>query len=293
MPRTRRCISKALHISPILISAHRERTLTETASANQTTVLLQAPLLRRLPKDDLLALAEGASLESHAARTTIFHQGDEGDALFVIVSGAVRILYDAPSGEQKTLAVLRAADCFGELAVLDGQPRSAAAIATEDTVLLRVGRDDIRAWLAARPQASLALLETLSLRLRQTNEALVEIAFSNIERRIARLLLRLSAELPTSRDIADPATIKITQNELAALLSVTRESVNKHLKLLAQRGWLEVGRGVVTIRDFAGAGAVRPVVGQSPLAERTVAIARQSGCAALRLKGQTGMAKIV
>ena len=138
-------------------------------------VLLEAPLLRRLPKDDLLALASLARLQAYKPRDVIFHQGDPGDSFHVIVGGRVRIVITAPSGGEQTLALLGRGDCFGELAILDGQPRSASALVVESAILIRISREDLRSWLSSRPQAALALLETISLRLRRTNESLHKI----------------------------------------------------------------------------------------------------------------------
>ncbi len=216
-------------------------------------VLLEAPLLRRLPKDDLLALASLARLQHYKPRDVIFHQGDPGDSFHVIVEGLVRIVITAPSGDEQTLALLGRGDCFGELAILDGQPRSASALVVESAILTRISREDLRSWLSSRPQAALALLETISLRLRRTNESLVELAFSDIQHRLARQLLRLAAEdelEDSGRSDSKPAMrLRITQADLASLLSVTRESVNKELQLFAQRGWISLSRGVIVINE--------------------------------------------
>ncbi len=218
------------------------------------TVVLEAPLLRRLPKDDLLALAAQATMQAYEPRQAIFHQRELGDSFHVIADGLVRIVITGPSGNEQTLALLRRGECFGELAILDGQPRSAAAIAVEHTLVVRISRDDLRSWLASRPQAALALLETISLRLRRTDDFLVELAFSDIEHRLARQLLRLAAEAtPSDQEAGKKATtLKITQAELASLLSVTRESVNKELQILTQRGWIRLGRGTIAINNPEG-----------------------------------------
>lgn len=221
-------------------------------SNQQDVLLLQAPLLRRLPKDDLLALAEHASLKAYSTRQTVFSQGDPGDALHVIVSGAVRIVLNVPSGGQRMVAILGKGDCFGELAILDGRPRSASAVAAEPTVLMTVSRGDMRQWLSSRPASALALLETLSLRLRSANDSLVEMAFSDVEHRLARLLLRLASEGSSTAD--ELPVLEITQSELAAHLTVTRESINKQLRLFGRRGWLKVTRGKIVVLD---AGALR------------------------------------
>jgi CRP-like cAMP-binding protein len=118
---------------------------------------------------------------------------------------------------------------------------------------MTVSRDDLRQWLSSRPSSALALLETLSLRIRQANDSLVEMAFSDVEHRLARLLLRLVSEAGPV-DAHEQPVLKITQSELAAYLTVTRESINKQLRLFGRRGWLKVSRGMIVVLD---AGALR------------------------------------
>jgi len=203
------------------------------------------PLLARLPEEELHALASRGRVRTHPAGTTIFRQGDPGDSLHVVIEGSVRITVLSPTGEEATLALLGPGESCGELSLVDGRPRSASAIASQETKTLVVARNDFLGWLSERPRAALALLETLSLRMRRTDEALADLAFMNLTHRLAKRLLDLAARHPRG------SSLRITQSELAAMLGVSRESVNKQLNLFAREGWVALGRGSVTLKDPA------------------------------------------
>jgi len=220
---------------------------------DQNEALLRGvPLLSRLREADLRALAARGREQAHAAGATIVREGDPGDALHIIVEGSVRISVLSPDGDEATMALLGEGECFGELALLDRRPRSASAVATQATRTLVVGRDELVRWLSERPEAALALLETLSLRLRRTNETLGDLAFLDLEQRLAKRLLHMAAAPSRTRATERSAVgvrLRITQEELASMLGVSRESVNKQLALFAQESWVALGRGSVTVLD--------------------------------------------
>ncbi|MBA4181667.1 MAG: Crp/Fnr family transcriptional regulator [Anaerolinea sp.] len=216
-----------------------------TPPAPQDAYIRDLPLLARLPEADLQALASSGRVRRFPAGTAIFHEGDPGDSLHVVVEGQVRITVLSGSGSEATVAMVDTGDCFGELALLDGKPRSATATAVTATRTFVVTRNDFVAWLKDRPGAALALLETLSLRLRRTDEALADLTFLDLPHRLAKQLLRLSAvDVKGQR----PA-IKVTQAELASMLGVSRESVNKQLNAFARGGLVQISRGTVKVKD--------------------------------------------
>lgn len=223
--------------------------------ANNQTVLPQKsyirdlPLLARLPEDDFQALASRGVLRRFAAGTVIFREGDPGDALHVVVEGQVRITVLSGSGSEATVATVTTGDCFGEFGLLDGKPRSATATAIPATRTFVVARRDFVDWLSGRPAAALALLETLSLRLRKADEALADLTFLVIEQRLAKQILRL---LTASQDgTSERIPVRVTQAELASQLGVSRERVNKQLNGFARNRWLSLARGTITVLDAA------------------------------------------
>lgn len=212
-------------------------------------VFLELPLLAKLPHEDLRELASIARVQNFRTGAVIFRQGEPGDSLHAIVEGAVRIDVVAPGGNESTMAVLGPGECFGELAILDGRPRSANAIANQPTKTLVVTRADFIHWLAVKPTSALLLLETLSLRLRSTNESFIDLAFFDLGHRLARRLLRLAEPKDETGRARPGSRIGITQSALASMLGVSRESVNKQLGVFSHKGWIESGRGLVEIRD--------------------------------------------
>ena len=206
------------------------------------------PLLARLPDEDLKALASRGRVRRFNAGTTIFHEGDPGDAIYVVVDGRMRMSRLSGSGTEATLAIIGAGDCTGELSLFDGRPRSATATAMSATRAFVVSRDDFVNWVTERPAAALALLETLSLRIRRTNEIVTDLVFLDLPHRLAKHLLTLAASHSDSGTAKRPR-LQVTQAELASMLGVSRESVNKQLNQFARDGWITLSRGAVIIDD--------------------------------------------
>ena len=211
-------------------------------------LIRDVPLLARLPEEELRALASKGHVHDYTNGTAIFHEGDPGDALHIVIEGGVRIVVASPKGEEATVALLGPGECVGELALLDGKPRSASAIASGNTKTLVVRRDEFMRWLSERPKAAFALLETLSLRVRRTDEALADFAFLDLPQRLAKRLLDVASIQQDGNERAG-FQIRITQAELASMLGVSRESVNKQLNRFARDGWITLSRGAVTLED--------------------------------------------
>ena len=206
------------------------------------------PLLARLPDGDLSALASRGRVRSYRSGDAIFREGEPGDSLHMVIEGQVRIVVLSAVGEEVTVTYLGPGECVGDLALLDGRPRSASALASQATKTLVVTRGDFRRWLRERPQAAFALLETLSLRVRRTDEALADLALLDLPSRLAKRLLSLSGARQPAKGGA-PAKLRITQAEMASMMGVSRESVNKQLNAFAREGWVSLGRGSVTVKD--------------------------------------------
>jgi CRP-like cAMP-binding protein len=215
---------------------------------DRTQVFRYAPLLANVDEQDVRALAEMGEPRHFVAGQSIFSEGDPGDALYTIVRGSVRIVVVSATGREATLATLGRGDSLGELALLDGLPRSASAVATEATTTLLVARVDFRRWLLERPQAGVAMLETLGQRLRRTNDAVTDLSFLELPQRIAKRLLVLAE---TAGGAVEGREVRVTQAALASMVGSSREAVNKHLNHFEEAGWVGLRRGVVSILDAA------------------------------------------
>ena len=210
-------------------------------------LIRDVPLLARLAPQDLRALASRGRVKSYRTGAVLFREGDRGDALHIVVEGAVRVSVLSSAGGEATVAVLGPGEFLGDLALLDGRPRSASAIVLQPTKTLVVTREDFRRWLRERPQAALALLEALSLRIRRTDEQFADVAFLDAAHRLAKRLVALAAGQYGTH--IRGARLRVTQAELASMLGVSRESVNKHLNELARKNLVTLGRGSITLLD--------------------------------------------
>lgn len=204
-------------------------------------LLAQIPTLKRLSHEDLVALAAAARRRHYRRDEVIFHRDDPGDSLHIIESGRVEIVLPTEEGEELILAILGPPEFFGDLSLLDGAPRSATAVAREPTTTIAVRRTDFLAWLQTRPAAAASIFEALARRLRATNELLGDVAFLEAPRRLAKRLLDVAGVAPEPG--RGPAQVRLTQEELASLVGISRESVNKHLRAWQEQGIVSLGRG--------------------------------------------------
>jgi CRP-like cAMP-binding protein len=218
-----------------------------------TEALSNMPLFRGLDDGALESIARGLRARRFRRGEVIFHLGDPGDALFIVSSGAVKITLPSETGEEAILATLRPGDFFGELALLDGAPRSATAAALEPTETLVLPRQRFRDLIATEPVIRDALLASLAAELRRLTLHVEELHFLDIAGRLAARLVRLAGEQGTRR--AD-GTIRLdaplTQSDLASMVGCTRQSVNKLLGMFADDGLVRLDRDAIVILDQEG-----------------------------------------
>lgn len=212
-------------------------------------VLRSAPLFATLDDEAAIALRRSMSEVSFEKAAVIFSEGDQGDRLYVILEGKVKLGHASPDGRENLLGVLGPGDMFGELSLFDPVPRTATATALTDCVVMGLGHADLDAWLSGRPALAKALLTALAQRLRRTNEALGDLVFADVPGRVAKALMELSDKFGVVGDDGIHVTHDLTQEELAQLVGASRETVNKALADFAARGWLTLEPRGVTIQD--------------------------------------------
>jgi CRP-like cAMP-binding protein len=210
-------------------------------------------LFSGLAPTDLVRLAEGLRTRRFRRGEVLFHQGDPGDSLFIVSSGAVKIVLPSEEGDEAILTSIRPGSFFGELALLDGAPRSATAVAMEPTETLVLRREAFRALIDTSAEARDALLAALAGELRRLTAHVEELHFLDMTGRLAALLARLAQE---SGIPADDGSIRLdrpfTQGDLAAMIGATRQSVNKLLGMFVDDGLLRVDRDTIVVLDLAG-----------------------------------------
>ncbi len=211
----------------------------------------ELPWLARLPTEDRQALAHRARLRQFPAGTALVTEGSVADALFVITEGRARVVVSSGTGEEATLAMFGPGEPIGEFSIFDGLPRSASVIATIETTALMITREAVIEWVRARPDAAVAIIETLATRLRRTNQRISDLSFLDLPHRLAKQLVTLAALYDIeAATINGSVRLKITQGELASMLGVSRESVNKQLNVFSKQGLITISRGALTLDDI-------------------------------------------
>jgi CRP-like cAMP-binding protein len=234
-----------------MASSERGKKDTATAldDAEKARLLRSSFIFRDLDETLLGRLARLSQTHRLAKGTLLFHQGEEGDALYGVAEGLIRIWVSGDSGKELTLQLLEPGDVFGEIALLDGLPRSASAEAVDDSLLVMVKRDAFLPLLEAESGLARHVIELICERLRDSTNRASDFAFLGLPTRLARKLLQLAiAHGHDEPDGAVRIALKLSQSELAQMLGVTREAVNKQLKAWTQDGLVLHEHGQIVIR---------------------------------------------
>jgi CRP/FNR family transcriptional regulator/CRP/FNR family cyclic AMP-dependent transcriptional regulator len=229
-----------------LVAAHSEAALSEHAQ-----FLAGVPLFATLDADGLHDLAAVTRRHAFHQGEIIFHRDDPGTTLFVIKTGRVRIYLSSPEGQEVALAVFGAGEAFGELALLDGQPRSASAVAVEPTETYCIQRADFIDVATRRPRIALQMLATVSHRLRTTDEMVEDLLFLDVHGRVAKKLLELAESNGVRTADGIRIEMKLTQSDLAAMVGASRESVNKVMSYLLDKQYVSVEKRKITVKRLA------------------------------------------
>jgi CRP/FNR family transcriptional regulator len=210
-------------------------------------LLKSVTLFADLEEEELERFSHVAVPRSFPAGTRVFHEGDDSDACYIVKEGSFRVTREHSDGRAITLATLGPGEIFGELAMLDGDQRSASAEALTDGDLLALPANDVRALLARHPEISLKLVAGLVRRLRAANVRLSRQSFQTVPSRVAGILAQLSREAQADGDGEEEVTIEMNQTDLAQLAGTSRESVSRFLAELERAGVVRSGRGRVTV----------------------------------------------
>jgi CRP-like cAMP-binding protein len=209
-------------------------------------LLARVPLFSELSREELERISRVSVARSFPAGVRVFHEGDHSDACYLVRKGDLRVTREHPDGRAIALATLGPGDIFGELAMLDGEARSASVETLSDSELLALPAADVRRLLADHPDISVKLIAALTRRLRETNERVARQSFQTVPSRVAGVLTQLIAEESASTG-HQGITIRMTQADLAQLAGTSRESVSRFLATLERAGVVSVGRGRVTV----------------------------------------------
>lgn len=221
---------------------------------DKRALLTNHPMFRDLPAKAIEQIASYMTRRKVPRGKRIFAKGDPGTGLMGVLSGAVRIRIESADGKEIVLNVIRPGEIFGEIALLDGHPRTADAVAMTNCELIVIDRREFISYLRNQPNIALKIIEILCSRLRRTSARVGDMAFLGLEDRLAKTILQLTGE-----NSPNPK-LPMTQREIGQIIGMSRESTNKQLRAWARQKWVSLARGSITILNRA---AIAKVAEQS------------------------------
>jgi CRP/FNR family cyclic AMP-dependent transcriptional regulator len=203
-------------------------------------------LFAKLDDAELQRFAELIREKTYPKGSVILFEDDPGDSLFIVKDGRVKVVLVGEDGREVILGVLGTGEHFGELSLIDEQPRSAHVIAMEDATLLVLRSEDFRRRVEANPLVAWALLQELSRRLRRADGKIHGLALLDVPGRIARLLLDFADEAK-----GDQIEKPLTHQTIAHMIGASRETVSRTMRDFQNQGWIGVERRRISLTDRA------------------------------------------
>jgi CRP-like cAMP-binding protein len=217
---------------------------TTAPSADRLDLLRNHSLFGQLPAAAVEHLGSYMKRRTLPRGSQIFAKGEPGTGLMGVLTGTVKISVPSVDGRDIVLNMIHEGEIFGEIALLDGRPRTADATAMTDCELMVIERRDFIPFLRSQPDLTIKIIEILCERLRRTSEQVQEVTFLNLPTRLAKALLRLSADVDAR---AATRRVTITQREISQIIGRSRESTNKQLRTWEKDGWISLERGALTV----------------------------------------------
>lgn len=216
--------------------------------------LRRVPIFGGVDDESLIKVASITSEKSYSKKNIVFHEGDYGDALYIIKSGRIKIAKVALDGREKTLTILKGGDFFGEMAIFDDMPRSATAESMDNDVrLLSISKNDFERLIIENPSIAIRIMKDLTRRIRQVNEQVQDLAFKDVHGRVASTLFNL---LKTEKEASkDPNrdkmnSLKMTHQDLANMVGSSRETVTRALNRLQDEGIISISHQQISILEI-------------------------------------------
>lgn len=214
------------------------------SAGGKLSVLRKHPYFADLKPDAFDQLCRYAKHTTLKRGATIASKGDPGTSLFAVISGTVKISVSSPDGRNAILNLIGPGEIFGEVAVLDGQSRTADAIANTNCELFIIDRRDFIPFVRSQPELAMKFIELLCTRLRWTSDQVEQVILQDLPGRLASALLRLTER---HKSVQGGRTIAVTQQEISEMVGMTRESINKQLRAWAARDWVRLEHGAIVV----------------------------------------------
>ena len=213
--------------------------------------LRRVPLFSDLSEGDLVRFAEVTREREYPRNSVILFEDDPGDSLYIVSTGQVKVVLIGEDGREVILSVLNDGDFFGEMSLIDDEPRSAHVIAMKDSRLLVLRRDDFQQQINQHPSIAVKLLKVLVQRLRRADAKIGGLVLLDVNGRVAKLLLDLADEGGGPK-----ITRKLTHHTIAQMIGSSRETVSRAMRELSDRGLVDVTRREITIKNRDGLAAL-------------------------------------
>jgi len=211
--------------------------------------LTKVPLFSELNDEEFSQLANVMREQHYKKHITIVHVDDPGSALYILKSGLVKVTIEDQHGYEMILRILYPTDFFGDMSLLDGMPRSATVTTQEPSEVLTISREHFLSIMEKSPKILLKVAAVLSKRLRKANELIHSLAFFDVYGKVARVLLNLAAERGRATEQGTVIDMRLTQQELAELAGMTRETMARTLREFQQAGCIRVESGIISILE--------------------------------------------
>jgi CRP-like cAMP-binding protein len=227
--------------------------------SSKLSVLRKHPIFCDLESDALDQLCRYAKHATLKRGATIFSRGDPGTSLFAVISGTVKISISSTEGRSAILNFIGAGEIFGEVAVLDGHARTADAIANTNCEIFIIDRREFLPFVRSQPALAMKFIELLCTRLRWTSDQVEQVILQNLPGRLASALIRLTEKY---KPAPEGRTIAVTQQEISEMVGMTRESINKQLRVWAARNWVRLEHGAIVVLDAGSLQALAEAGGE-------------------------------
>ncbi|HEY1917094.1 MAG TPA: Crp/Fnr family transcriptional regulator [Streptosporangiaceae bacterium] len=212
-------------------------------------VLSRAPLFEGLDENGARALRSRMSDVKLERGERLFAEGDDGDRLYVVLDGKIKLTRAASDGRENLLSVIGPGEMFGELSLFDPRPRTSSASAVTEARLAALAHGKLLDWLTDHPDSALHMLRALAQRLRRANDVMADLVFTDVPGRVAKQLLDLASRFGEEQPDGLHVNHDLTQEELAQLVGASRETVNKALADFVARGWIHLSARSVVLLD--------------------------------------------
>ena len=210
-----------------------------------TAVLKAVPLFSSFPEDQLRMLTTVVTRKSAPRSTTIMAGGDPTDSLYIVLSGRLKVMMSDAEGKEVILSILGAGEIFGEMGLIDDEPRSATVVAIEPCELLSLAKRDFKKSLAENFEMSMAVMRGLVKRLREADRKIGSLALLDVYGRVARLLLDMSENVNGEKVV----TKRLPKQDIAKMIGASREMVSRVMKDLQTGGYIEMRGSTIVLRD--------------------------------------------